>query len=127
MKRLLLMLMVMCGLAAGAGDDPKVTDGFMNGRGWLAMTDEIKTGFIVGFYEGIRWGNNSMARMLSPTGLNYGEVSKAVDMFYKEPTNALIVIPGALTYVTAKASGRISEAQLKELEATLRDISQPRK
>jgi len=129
MKRFLLTLMLMCGLASGAGEDLTRTGGFKNGRWWLTLASDLKPAFLLGFTEGLGWAVTSsptpkltevQASVISR--LTYGEVEEALDMFYKEPTNALIAIPSALQYITRKAEGA-SEAEVKQMEAGFRRVS----
>lgn len=54
-----------------------------------------------------------------PEKVSMGEIVQSLDQFYDEPTNAPVLLIGALRYVKLKAEGA-SETVLKELETGLR-------
>ena len=104
------------------------TDGMINGRAWREFHEAVKAGYLIGLSEGsevvatVATGGTKKADLL-PSKLNYGEISAALDLFYKERTNAPIPVALAVGYVKRKAEGA-SEAELKQIEAELRSKSQ---
>ncbi|HTS46869.1 MAG TPA: hypothetical protein VMH05_02935 [Bryobacteraceae bacterium] len=84
----------------------------------------MRSAYLQGAYEG-----DGLCRVIAnatigwPTSLTFEEIEQALDLFYKEPTNASIpVLIGGVYYVKRKAEGA-SEAELKQLEVDLRKRS----
>jgi len=118
--RLAAVVLLFAGILAAA-DNVDETAGAWNGRAWNKMDSAMKVACLRGAYEG-----DGLCRVIAgapsgwPASLTFGEIVSALDVFYKEPTNAPIpVVIGALAYVKRKADGA-SDTELKRFEAELR-------
>jgi hypothetical protein len=122
-----IFVAVLLGSIVGSADLNR-TNGMVNGRAWNEFNAAMKAGYLIGLSEGsevvaaFATAGKDKADLL-PSVLNFGEISAALDLFYKEPTNAPVPVVFAVSYVKRKAEGA-SEAELKQLEADLRRKSQ---
>ena len=118
--------------AANVGVDPPQqrdldeTAGFKNGRWWKGYRmnpETVRLGYLAGVKDGIEVtrGLNDITSddPFRPDQMTYGEIITALDDFFREPTNADIPITMAMRYIRRKKEGA-NEAELRELEATLR-------
>lgn len=101
------------------------TGGAWNGRAWHKMSQGMKLAYLRGASEGDGLCEVVAGAQRSwPRRLTFGEIAKAIDRLYAEPTNANVpVVFGALAYVRRKAEGVMDE-DLKVLAAKLRQQSQ---
>ena len=146
------LLVVFFGTMVAAAEDPYSTGSLQNGRAWnTVFSDGMKAGYLLAFREGDALLEFGLTAKVSdgsatitvlhngepveftgflPKGMTLGEIRDAIDLFFKEPTNAPIPIAYAILYVKRKAEGE-SEASLKEFETKLRrgaaSTEQPKK
>jgi hypothetical protein len=115
--KLCFLVLLLVGQAVAADDDREYTGGFTNGRGWSAMLLLVKAAYLQGLNQGSEFVKNGTH--LLPVSMTFGETAIALDMYYRDPTNATMPVPMALSYVRRKAEGA-TEAELKDFEARLR-------
>jgi len=138
--KIAVIAVLFASVLAGA-DDADRTAGMRNGRWWNKMPIEARFGYLAGVDDmrvmvlsvvdalpHLTAGVDDMrVKVLHLVDvlpqLTPAEVGAAVDLFYKEPTNAPVAVIGALRYVKLKAEGA-NETELKRLEAELRQLSQ---
>ena len=126
MKPALLIAFLLFFTILSADDDH--TNGSINGRAWKAFNPAMKAGYLLGLFEGSELvaefvSNGKTKQVLFNQSIKFGEVSVALDTFYTDTTNAPVPVIFAVSYVKRKAEGA-SEAELKELEAKYRRLSQ---
>jgi hypothetical protein len=109
-------------------------DGFRNGRYWNTLDDNLRTFYLVGYFEGF---GKALREFLTPTtkervlaieasnvpGVGHGEILTAVSRFYAEPENLNIPIWRAIRVVTLKSAGRPArevEAEMSKARAIMR-------
>jgi hypothetical protein len=142
MKLPMILLVLASSLAAqhAPKDDKYDSVGFLNGRDWNGMTEELKVGFVMGFKNGLIWGafisesakqpkgadatisGAALAEFVKPYNvrqLSNGEIMQAIDAFYSDPTNLNIALPSAMYYIRRKVEGLDPEG-LRKLETELR-------
>jgi hypothetical protein len=120
----LLAVLLLTGLATGE-------DAIHNGNFWRTFSSEMKTAYIVGYSDG-RCDDALKVSAIEPplsaqqlshvTGcrgagqVTYGQLLEAIDQFYQNPSNRLILIPSAYDYVTAEIEGRpLSQKELQTM------------
>jgi len=96
-------LVVLLCVGATAADQPK-----HNGNWWTELSPPMKTAFVVGFYEGevytaVHFGKEEPFPIGDAT---FGQARDAVDAFYADPTNRLILVGYAIEYVSASIMGK---------------------
>lgn len=105
----------------------------LNGRLWIAFPSDDKLAWLTGFMEAhLLWSADMSPQKQSgelnsivfniPTSLTVGELSESLDRFYSEPTNRIIPIVYALTWVDLKTKGAAASA-LNGWEEKARSIS----
>ncbi len=117
------------------------TGKLLNGRVWVALGAGEKTAWIYGFMDAaLEWQADMMLIIRQngkdpfaeenqpkklpfslPRSLTFGEIVESLDRFYAEPTNRVIPIAFALSWVDLKAKG-VPETALKEWEASSRAV-----
>jgi hypothetical protein len=98
-------------------------NGYLTGKAWKQWPEDVKTGYLIGFYDGLRYPSSvsNLDTDLFHTSLNYGELRTEVDSFFKEPSNAPLPIFAGLRYVSQKAKGATT-GELEEYLATVRKV-----
>lgn len=98
-------------------------NGYLTGKAWKEWAEDLKTGYIIGFYDGLRYPSSvsNLDTDLFHTSLNYGEIRIEVDSFFKEGTNGPLPIFVALRYVSQKAKGATA-GELEEYLTTVRKV-----
>ena len=89
---------------------PKVEDttrGICNGRWWLNASVERRFGYLRGLVDGMNVSDveRKVIPLTFPEALTWGEVMKAITIFFGDPLNGPIPIPAALQVVKLKAEG----------------------
>jgi hypothetical protein len=122
----LATLLLFLAVTAISGDDsvPR-TGGFINGRTWRDMPPQQKTGYLVGFADGIKvptYDNNKEDQALAAAARKrffgdsrLGEITAAVDDFYRDPANLQIQVYVAFKYFQDKVNGASPESLAKDL------------
>ncbi len=117
----MFIVAMVFGTTLFAAGDIDETAGAWNGRAWNKMNTVMKVAYLRGDSESdglCQLTANAHSRWPAP--LTFGEIAKAVDLFYTEPTKAPVpVVFGALAYVKRKADGA-NESELNRLAAELR-------
>ena len=96
-----------------------------NGRGWAGMPVLMRPAYISGVLDGIGAAGvakDSLLYDIWTSKLRVGEYEEALDRFYAEPTDRMILIPWAMSWIARKSNGS-SEADLTKYEATLRAMA----
>jgi hypothetical protein len=105
----LLKLMMVCALVFAARaqtPENEFTGGVANGRTWQALPSEFRTGFLVGFREGIIASENDEAnRVYISDSATIGQVKKGIDLFYSDPANLAIGIKDASRIFLVRLGG----------------------
>jgi hypothetical protein len=116
-------------IAAAQTEAPKTTAGLPNGRLWLAMSKDWRSGYIGGYVNGVqkmtKLGNVAPQNgegILFPYYVSFGGMADFLDEFYAEPLNRRISIPDALQVAVFKSHGTSEEA-LEQWIAMLRRAS----
>jgi hypothetical protein len=114
----LLIFFALTGLVF-AGDDPVMTNNFINGRMWVESPDGERTMYVEAIRE-----MTTLATDIKPfpETMKIGEVIAAVTSFYGDATNLTVPVLSAMFYVKRKSEGATPE-ELKDLEARLRRTS----
>lgn len=100
----------------------------IDGRIWNNWDTGVKYASVAGFMDGstavgvISGSYNNLDSFIIP-GMNVGEISKALDDFYKNPTNTGISMVGAWQWVARKSKGATS-IELEEFTDRLRKATQ---
>lgn len=118
-----VMIVAISTLAAEKGSDGH-TMSFLNGRGWLSMPEDAKTGYLAGLFNGLRWvwmGEGEVTLKLFgniyiPVG-TLGETKKGLDMIYADPANLNVPVILALEVFKMRQDGKPQA----EIEKTLED------
>lgn len=113
LKRTLLTFLLLA-IAPVFGQIPNTqyTDGIFNGRWWQEHSDLMQRYvYLAGLLHGLKatQPESKSYEQVSPKGLTYGEMAKAIDAVYQEPLNGRLPIVAALQIVKAKAEGRDAE------------------
>jgi hypothetical protein len=110
----LLKLMMVCAVSFVAHSQTpanQFTGGVINGRFWQTLTPEAKTGFLVGFREGIIAGDNDdVSRIYISDSATVGQAKKGIDLFYGDPANLAIAIKDASRIFLMRLGGADSTA-----------------
>ena len=104
-------------------------NGYLIGKAWNEWSEDLKTGYIVGFYDGLRYPSTvaNLDTDLFHSPLNYGEIRAEVDSFFKEEINKPLPIFVALRHISQKSKGA-SASELEEYLTTVRKAySEPSK
>jgi hypothetical protein len=98
-------------------------NGYLTGKAWKEWTEDLKTGYIIGFYDGLRYPSSvaNLDTELFHSALNYGEIRAEVDSFFKEGINGPLPIFVALRYISQKAKGAAT-GELEEYLITVRKV-----
>jgi hypothetical protein len=121
-----VMIITTSTLAADKGSDA-YTMSFLNGRGWLSMPEEAKTGYLAGLFNGLRWvwmGQGEVTLKLFgniyiPVG-TLGETKKGLDMIYADPANSNMPVILALEVFKMRQDGKPQAEIEKQLEEARR-------
>src|ERR1051326_3397556 len=113
-------------LAADRGNNGN-TASFLNGRGWLNMPEEAKTGYLAGLFNGLRWvwagqGEPTLKlfeNIYVPSG-TLGETKKGLDMIYADPANANVPVILVLEVFKMRQDGKPQAEIEKQLEDEMR-------
>jgi hypothetical protein len=102
----------------------------IDGRIWNNWDMAVKYASVAGFMDGstavgVISGSYSNLESFSIPGMNIGEISKALDDFYRNPANTEISMVGAWQWVAKKAKGATS-TELEEFMGRLRNEAQPK-
>jgi hypothetical protein len=97
--------------------------GYLTGKAWKQWPEDVRTGYIAGFYDGLRYPStvSNLDTELFHTSLNYGELRTELDSFFKEPANAQLPIFVGLRYVSQKGKGAAA-GELEEYLTTVRKV-----
>jgi hypothetical protein len=100
----------------------------IDGRIWKNWDMAVKYASVAGFMDGstavgVISGSYSNLESFNIPGMNVGEISKALDDFYKNPANTGISMVGAWQWVAKKAKGANS-TELEAFTDRLRDEAQ---
>ena len=95
-------------------------NGYLIGEAWNEWSEDLKTGYIIGFYDGLRYPSTvaNLDTDLFHTSLNYGKIRAEVDSFFKEEINRPLPIFAALRHISQKSRG----ATARELEEYLTTV-----
>ncbi len=98
-------------------------NGYLTGKAWKEWPEDLKTGYIIGFYDGLRYPSSvsNLDTELFHTSLNYGEIRIEADSFFKEGINGPLPIFVALRYISQKAKGATT-SELEEYLTTVRKV-----
>ena len=126
-KHLLLLVVAVPTLAVDTE-----TAGLMNGRAWVDMNDGLKTLYVRGMYDCALapflspWsipaktpGAGDIITSIEMVGTTFGEMAKAVDVFYSDSLNLRVPVVYAMMWVKNKHDGDPPKL-LEEYAAALR-------
>jgi hypothetical protein len=83
------------------------TNGLQNGIGWKGSEQMSKLNYVLGVRDALLMtgkGRIEHDRYFAK-GLNNGEIVTAIDRFYEEPENLLMIVINALQFISLKARG----------------------
>jgi|SRR5579862_5251352 len=102
---------------------PMQTEGLTNGRSWVTLSSDSKTMYVAGAVDStiMACGKDEWKKLFA-SSLSVGEVSKSLNKFYEEPTNAAVPITYAMTVVKMKAEGASADS-IENATATLRRLA----
>lgn len=123
----LFLLCVVC--VMGQTTSVYSTQGAMNGRGWLALSENEKLVWVGAFDDGVMsaraFSLGESRKQLDENlacHLTYGEVRSALNHFYTDtPENGPIPVDEAWVVVTMKAQGA-SSAEIEKTTAKFRAV-----
>lgn len=128
-RRIVLMFLVIFCTSLNAHAQFNTSKALIiDGRIWNNWDIGVKYASVAGFMDGstavsvISGSYNSLESFNIP-GMNVGEISKALDAFYKDPENTGISMVGAWQWVAKKSKGATS-IELDEFTDRLRKATQ---
>lgn len=130
---LFLFLLLAPGLlhSQTPSNDTMKTNNQLNGRFWRPLNDTAKIHFLAGYWvalDAVSMTNSDGSfekyktglKVFYPAKLTATEVFKALDMFYETPENGPIAICFALSFISSRSEGNLSEEVLQERLRSLR-------
>jgi len=89
----------------------------LNGRGWKALTTDVKIGYVLAMSEApiLCDTNSPNNHYIFNDALTRAEVIEAIDAFYEESANAAVLVASAYRYVALSARGASPDELAAEL------------
>lgn len=115
MKKLILALVLLSIPAYSQGTDTDRTNGGVNGRFWMSLSETSRLFFLMGFDEAMGLANPFGEKEYFSKDAPYGDVVKGLTRFYEEPENLRFPVSDALQIFQMKVNG----ATQSEIEARL--------
>jgi len=127
MKIVTLILLCTVGVMTQTTNPVRSTQGAINGRGWLALTENEKLTWVVAFDDGVivtrTFPSPESQKQIDANlvcHLTIGEIRSALNHFYADtPENGPIPVDEAWIVVTMKAQGA-SSAEIEKTTAKFR-------
>jgi hypothetical protein len=138
MKRLLFASLFFVTLMPVCAEDRMETQGYTNGRLWVALGSSAgatdKNAFLAGLFNGLRAGSSAALSKHSlvadgtelatcdASDHNMQEIARMIDSFYADPANIRVSICDALLWVHFKLAGWTPK-QLDDFAAVCRGFA----
>jgi hypothetical protein len=100
-------------------DSASRSGGLLNGRGWRALSAEMRLAFLLGYRDGLALGRGPTG--FFPDGMTWGETQESLDRFFETPENRAISITGGLIVLSMRSAGT-DEATIAQRIAELRRL-----
>jgi hypothetical protein len=123
MKKLILVALLMSISAFCQSTDNERTNGGVNGRFWMTLSDTSRLYFLIGFDEAMGIGNPYGEKDYFSKDAPFGDVVKGITRFYQEPENLRSPVSYALQIFRMKVNGATQaqiEAKLDELRREMK-------
>jgi hypothetical protein len=122
MRYIIAFLLLSITPCFGQKGPPMFTDGMLNGRFWIAATNEEKTVYVAGVVDALNLVRQH-ARMAD--NFTSGDYIKELDKIYNDTENINIPLIWIFDYCTTKLKGETTKTALESNLIALRKLAIP--